>query len=313
MTHDLKQQQIASLFAHNTSVMTIIDEQQYEVSCSLNDVEFNNSIQLLVNLPPTFPEEAPILTVTPTGLRHPWIESDVVVNDALTSWYYQNSLGMLVHNICEEFRQHPPTKRNTGPEESYGHRPPPPIPTSTASTPNITGTTLSNAQSVNSEYIAIMNKSPEEIEELLSNETAFDIFFNDLDRVKNLKTVQEELWNGNENQAHKNLSQEDAVTKLRAEVQDLNTQYTSLKSMFMEKERQQQEAFNRFSSSTVLTRLKAGVYESDDLSESVAQSFLEGSLDHDSFVKQFRELRKVYHLRASKLEKIQKEGLFSSC
>jgi hypothetical protein len=42
----------------------------------------------------------------------------------------------------------------------------------------------------------------------------------------------------------KNLSQEDAVTKLRAEVQDLNTQYTSLKSMFMEKERQQQEAFN---------------------------------------------------------------------
>ena len=60
----------------------------------------------------------------------------------------------------------------------------------------------------------------------------------------------------------------------------------------------------------MLTRLKASVYESDELSESVAQSFLDGNLDHDSFVKQFRELRKVYHLRASKLERAQQESLF---
>lgn len=66
----------------------------------------------------------------------------------------------------------------------------------------------------------------------------------------------------------------------------------------------------RFSSSTVLTRLKASVYESDELSESVAQSFLDGNLDNDSFVKQFREFRKVYHLRASKLERAQKDNLF---
>ncbi|KAI8078744.1 uncharacterized protein BX664DRAFT_342595 [Halteromyces radiatus] len=322
MAHDPKQQQIASLFAHNGAVIVIIEGQQYEISCSRNE-----NIQLLVNLPYTFPDEAPVITVSPAGMTHPWIESDVIVNDALTCWSYQSNLGMLVHDICEEFQQRPPSKRINGTEESYGHRPPPPIPTSTATTTTATSTTtiatppplptsniphatsLPNSQTLNSEYTAIMNKSPEEIEELLSNETAFDLFFNHLDRVKNLKTVQEELRNGNENLAHKNLSQEDALIKLRSEVQDLNNEYTSLKSMFTEKEKQQQEAFNRFSSSTVLTRLKAGVYESDDLSESVAQSFLEGSLDHDSFVKQFRELRKVYHLRASKLEKIQKDSL----
>lgn len=54
--------------------------------------------------------------------------------------------------------------------------------------------------------------SPEEIEELLSNETAFDIFFNDLDRVKNLKTVQEELWNGNDNLARKYHSHKNVKT-----------------------------------------------------------------------------------------------------
>lgn len=54
------------------------------------------------------------------------------------------------------------------------------------------------------------------------------------------------------------------------------------------------------------------MYESDELSESVAQSFLDGNLDNESFVKQFREFRKVYHLRESKLERVQKDNLFVS-
>lgn len=48
-------------------------------------------------------------------------------------------------------------------------------------------------------YILTCNfSSPEELEELSSNEAAFDIFFESLDRVKNLKTFQEDLRNGNE-------------------------------------------------------------------------------------------------------------------
>lgn len=44
--------------------------------------------------------------------------------------------------------------------------------------------------------------------------------------------------------------------------------------------------------------------ESEELSESVAQLFLEGKLDQDGFIKQYRELRKVYHLREMKNERI---------
>ncbi|KAG1446518.1 hypothetical protein G6F56_009541 [Rhizopus delemar] len=109
--------------------------------------------------------------------------------------------------------------------------------------------------------------------------------------------------------AHKNLSREEQLTNLRAEVASLDEKYKADKLEFDAKEKLQQEAFNRFSSSTVLTRLKASVYESEELSESVAQSFLDGNLNNESFVKQFREFRKVYHLRASKLEKAQKDNL----
>lgn len=45
--------------------------------------------------------------------------------------------------------------------------------------------------------------SGEQMEELLENEVAFDIFFHSLDRVKNLRTFQEDLRNGNEQLARK--------------------------------------------------------------------------------------------------------------
>ncbi|EIE81934.1 hypothetical protein RO3G_06639 [Rhizopus delemar RA 99-880] len=43
----------------------------------------------------------------------------------------------------------------------------------------------------------------EEVEELLYNETAFDLYFQNMERVKNLKAFQEELRNGNEILARK--------------------------------------------------------------------------------------------------------------
>jgi hypothetical protein len=48
-----------------------------------------------------------------------------------------------------------------------------------------------------------MQCSPEELEEVLKNDVAFELFFNSLDRVKNLKGFQEGLRNGNEQLARK--------------------------------------------------------------------------------------------------------------
>ncbi|KAI8380285.1 hypothetical protein BD560DRAFT_387692 [Blakeslea trispora] len=243
-------------------------------------------------------------------MRHPWIEGDVVMHDALPTWNQQSNLGYLLKEIRDEFIQRPPARKglnDSSPqptaksEEGYGSRPPPPIPSH-----------LNTAPAVNLEYSAISRLSQEDVEELLQNETAFEIFFNSLDAVKNLKNFQEDLRNANEQLAHKHLSREDQVIKARSEVEALFNQFHLSKLEFDQKEKLQQEAYNRFSSATVLTRLKASVYESDELSESVAQSFLDGNLDNDSFVKQFNEFRKVYHLRASKLERAQKDKLFVS-
>ena len=52
-------------------------------------------------------------------------------------------------------------------------------------------------------YTDFRENSPEQMEELLANETAFDIYFHSLERVKNLRTFQEELLSGNEQLARK--------------------------------------------------------------------------------------------------------------
>jgi hypothetical protein len=53
-----------------------------------------------------------------------------------------------------------------------------------------------------------------------------------------------------------------------------------------------------------LTKLKSEVQQSEELSEQIANSFLDGEIEYDHFIKQFKEVRKVYHLRNAKVERI---------
>ena len=52
-----------------------------------------------------------------------------------------------------------------------------------------------------------------------------------------------------------------------------------------------------------LSRLHAATSDQERISDAVAQSFLDGTLDdEDAFVRQYRELRRVWHQRALRSE-----------
>lgn len=94
----------------------MVDGQIYEVPLNAEDNTF-----LLINLPSHFPEEPPVITLSPTGMRHPWVEGDVVMHDALPSWQPQQSnLGFLVKEIREEFTARPPAKK-TNEQQNEGY------------------------------------------------------------------------------------------------------------------------------------------------------------------------------------------------
>ncbi|CAG8436470.1 931_t:CDS:2 [Rhizophagus irregularis] len=133
---------------------------------------------------------------------------------------------------------------------------------------------------INQELPILLNKSKEELEDLLNR---------------------------------KILSQEEELIKLRNSVDGQEKGLKEIYSNFEEKLKVQQEVLKRFSPSILITKLKSETQQSDDLSEQMAKSFLDGELEVDDFLKHFREVRKVYHLRNAKVERVSKQpGILGS-
>ncbi|CAG8771793.1 2080_t:CDS:2, partial [Racocetra fulgida] len=76
------------------------------------------------------------------------------------------------------------------------------------------------------------------------------------------------------------------LNQLRQSVQEQENSLLNLNSTLQEKLKLQQNALQ----------------QSDELSEQMATSFLSGELETDQFIKHFREIRKVFHLRNAKVE-----------
>nr|CAG8527602.1 411_t:CDS:2 [Entrophospora candida] len=169
---------------------------------------------------------------------------------------------------------------NTTGNFNYETRPPPPL-------RPVNANTLTEKQVVIAEeFPMLLNKSKEELEDLLNNEVVFDSF---------LETVE---------QIQKTLTQEEDLNQLYKKVQDEENELKELYDAYKEKIKTQQEVLQRFSLPLLLTKLKLEVQQSDELSEQIANSFLDGEIEYDHFVKHFREVRKVYHLRNAKVERI---------
>jgi ubiquitin-protein ligase len=101
--------QITSLFTYNDHIKELTPEKQYELPFSSGSLD----IALLINLPAEFPQDPPVITITPTDLRHPWIESNVVTWPEklhVKSWTTQSNLGKIIQEIREEFTRVPPVK-----------------------------------------------------------------------------------------------------------------------------------------------------------------------------------------------------------
>ncbi|CAI2166203.1 4494_t:CDS:2 [Funneliformis geosporum] len=157
---------------------------------------------------------------------------------------------------------------------------------------------------ISQEFPTLLSKSKEELEDLYNNDVVFDSFLETVEQVRNMKTLQDEMRMGNETLARKTLSQEQELYELRNRIVNQEKGLKELFTEFEEKLKVQQETLKRFSPSILMTKLKSETQQSDELSEQMAKSFLDGELEVDQFLKHFREVRKVYHLRNAKVERV---------
>ncbi|KAG9050110.1 hypothetical protein FS837_007634 [Tulasnella sp. UAMH 9824] len=185
------------------------------------------------------------------------------------------------------------------------------------------------------EFPELSKLSREDLEDLLADPTYFQATFFSLDKVKVLLKSQAELGTANEAlaqyqrgagtsyltthnraAAERNLALQEELYRLRAETQAAFDDAKALQARWKEVDKEQKDAYSRLTPSFLLMRLRHATTAQDELSENLASSFVHSQgtgtstpagsdsaapagsgTDVDQFVKEFKEMRKLYHKR----------------
>ncbi|KAJ7761571.1 hypothetical protein DFH07DRAFT_867710 [Mycena maculata] len=161
------------------------------------------------------------------------------------------------------------------------------------------------------DFPELADLSREDLEDLLNDHVYFQAVFHSLPRVKAMYESQTELSMANESIAKHNLSLQDPLYKLRSETQEAFDDAKNLEARWKEVDREQREVYQRFSPQFLLMRLKHSKTEQDDASEALASAFVQQSpistgvgtpnggpsKEIDDFVREYKDLRKIYHKR----------------
>lgn len=149
-------------------------------------------------------------------------------------------------------------------------------------------------------------KSVEELTLLLSDKGAFDLFIENMEFVQNIKKLQDDVINQNQEVAKNNIAKEGELNRLRQEANGLRNQMQQLKQEYDQKAQQQQQLMNRFAPAVLLDQLRNATHQIDQESEKLAEDFLQGQVNQQQFLKQYMQKRSLYHLRNAKIESIQR-------
>ncbi|XP_006462609.1 hypothetical protein AGABI2DRAFT_193713 [Agaricus bisporus var. bisporus H97] len=171
------------------------------------------------------------------------------------------------------------------------------------------------------EFPELAHLSREDLEDLLADPVYSQAIFHSLGGVRRLYQSQADLGFANETIANNNLHLQQPLYNLRSETQDAFDEAKSLEARWKELEKEQRDLYQRYTPQFLLMRLKHSITAQDDASEALATAFVRPPTsvnptsgtgtpapnnEIDDFVKEFKELRKIYHKRVLWAEKWSK-------
>lgn len=147
----------------------------------------------------------------------------------------------------------------------------------------------------------------DQVERLLRDDVAFSAHLMNMDSVKTMRDLREQVIEENAKIAQSTLQHRDELEALRAETLTLQLELQQLKEAFDAKAQVQIDAdAHRSSDNAVLNTIRLAVEVAEEESEDVASEFNNGDLTADAFVKKYLPLRAKYHQRNAALENSDK-------
>ncbi|XP_077149286.1 vacuolar protein sorting-associated protein 37B [Ranitomeya variabilis] len=147
--------------------------------------------------------------------------------------------------------------------------------------------------------------SPSQLSELLDNDDKLGQMAQEMDEAQNVQLDKEMTLAGNRSLAEANLLYQ---PKLDSQKATLTQKYQELQVLMeshqLKKTKLDQQSVNA-SLETLLALLQAEGAKIEEETENMAENFLDGGIQMDSFIDEYLSKRKLAHLRRVKIEKLQ--------
>lgn len=173
---------------------------------------------------------------------------------------------------------------NVQPSQNSDFRPYPPQPPAASTTTDI--------------FLALRNKSTEELQRLLSDQDAYSSFLQSLDAVRQIDSLWSEMLNRNVELAKQNLEKESDIFQLKNQCTIIRTtELAAAQERFNEVRKKETDMKAVFSPAVILERLQDAASKIDDESEGIYQQLLSGDISVGDFLQSYRKMRYLYHKR----------------
>jgi ubiquitin-protein ligase len=181
----------------------------------------------------------------------------------------------------------------------------PPVPQSYVNNTNSPNNNTNNNSDV--DLYDLESLSLDELKEILNNDSKRKEYINGKDKIKEMYNVKEEMSLSNKNLAEKILATKDDFEKLKSDLRQQQTILKEEKEKFESLMNEQNKYIHNYTPSQLHSTLQQATAKADEDSEEIANDFLMGMTNADEFLKKYRKSRKLYHLRAEKMELFSKK------
>ena len=275
------------------------------------------------------------MTMAGVRARHPWLDSQMritgypAIRDDSTWRDSRLLLGQAVHEVVKHLQLEPPEvleitdaglqSIQTNKRNGSTSRP------STASAQIVDRAPVrSNSQHDDAppEYSSVLFDMPtipqqideldalsrEELDKLLEDELEFAAFVNKLPIFKEIQSTAQDVLDENAKKAEAHLEKMAEVKTKHKLLTELKEELASKVEKFKKLEQKQNALCAPPDKRDVLRQLARGKKEAFQESEQLAEEWVEEGDNVDAFVRDFIEKRKVHHIRAAKMERLQQSN-----
>ncbi|KRT85720.1 hypothetical protein AMK59_1147 [Oryctes borbonicus] len=312
---EIRKRQIDTLKVFNDNVTEIKEGSEYQVQFCAG----GHNLTVIVNLTKDFPNEKPIIKVSPL-IIHPWVnnEGEVISAPGLLNFTVYSDLGRVVQAIIREFERTPPPLAS---EQQINNITSPTIPIRDCDNmgkinPNyqsnyISRHSFSPSQATNIfqtvAFPQLNTYALEELEFLNESEERRAEFIENLQQVRDMNKTLDDMICHVEELADLNLSKEKQLEELQ---KDIDFRIQEVTKLAFENERLNityQNLSDKYSPENIKGQLKLAAEKSEAESEEIADTFLKGEIDVDKFVSMYIQSRSLTQARKTKEEKLSQQ------